>query len=114
MSMRACLKLAVLAGVMLAAGPVHADVYVWKDPQTGRTRMTSTPPEWVREGTSGPTVEVIRENRVIAPAAAFAKPQAPAELSARQRATASQAERKPPAAAEAGDAASVTGQQAGQ
>jgi hypothetical protein len=74
----------------LAGGPALADVYIWKDPVTGRTRMTNIPPPWVRDPAPGqrvPRVEVIREGRVIDPATALANPQprqAPVEVEAPQ------------------------------
>ena len=67
----------LLAGALLAA-PAHADVFVWKDPQTGRTRMSNIAPPWLREPVPGkrtPKVEVVRDNKVIDPSVAFATPQ---------------------------------------
>ena len=72
-----------LAGVTLlvgafAAASASADVFVWKDPQTGRTRMSNIAPPWLREPVPGqrmPKVEVVRDNKVIDPAVAFATPQ---------------------------------------
>ena len=71
------------AGVMLLAGAfaaasASADMFVWKDPQTGRTRMSNIAPPWLREPVPGkrmPKVEVVRDNKVIDPALAFATPQ---------------------------------------
>lgn len=75
------------AGVMLLAGAfaaasASADVFVWKDPQTGRTRMSNIAPPWLREPVPGkrmPKVEAVRDNKVIDPAVAFATPQRPPE-----------------------------------
>jgi len=72
-----------LAGAMLLAGAfaaasASADVFVWKDPQTGRTRMSNIAPPWLREPVPGkrmPKVEVVRDNKVIDPSVAFATPQ---------------------------------------
>ncbi len=72
-----------LAGAMLLAGAfaaasASADVFVWKDPQTGRTRMSNIAPPWLREPVAGqrmPKVEVVRDNKVIDPSVAFATPQ---------------------------------------
>ncbi len=69
-----------LAGAMLLAGAfaaasASADVFVWKDPQTGRTRMSNIAPPWLREPVPGqrmPKVEVVRDNKVIDPSVAFA------------------------------------------
>ncbi len=89
--MRMPLK-SVLAALALSAAALPpaamADMYTWKDPQTGRTRMSNIPPPWLRDSSAGPKVEVIRGNQLITPAVAFSKPQPPAELSARQRAAA--------------------------
>lgn len=89
----------IASALLLAALPLAAaaDMYSWKDPQSGRTRMSNSPPQWLREGLAGPRVEVIRENKVIDVGTAFAKPQEPAQMSARQRAMA----RLPSAEAEA-------------
>lgn len=88
----------LLAGTAMPPAAV-ADMYTWKDPETGRTRMSNIPPPWLRDGSPGPKVEVIRGNQLITPAAAFAKPQPPAELSARQRAAAGLPAQDKPAAA---------------
>ena len=74
--MRAVLVVAML-GAPLAA---NADVYMWKDPATGKTRMTNIVPQWLREPKPGarmPKVEVIRGGKVLDPATAFAKPEPP-------------------------------------
>ena len=99
----------VLVGLAMLAPAAFADVYVWKDTQTGRTRMSTSPPEWLREGTPGPKVEVIRENRVIDAATAFTAPQPPAEMSERQRAAARLPERKPAALPGAAEGAAAEG-----
>jgi hypothetical protein len=76
----ACIA-ALGAGTLLLAltgGAAFADVYIWKDPATGRTRMTNIPPPWVRDPAPRqrvPRVEVIREDRVMDPATALANPQ---------------------------------------
>lgn len=85
------MKIARIAAIsLLACLPLAAaaDMYTWRDPQTGRTRMSNSPPQWLRDGQPGPRVEVIRGNQVIDPAKAFATPQAPAQMSERQRAMA--------------------------
>jgi len=74
--MQAVLVVAML-GAPLAA---HADVYMWKDPATGKTLMTNIVPQWLREpkpGARTPKVEVIRDSKVLDPATAFAKPEPP-------------------------------------
>lgn len=63
----------------LPCGPAAADVFMWKDPATGKTRMTNIAPPWLREPKPGvriPKVEVIRGGKVLDPAAAFATPEA--------------------------------------
>lgn len=90
--MRRVLPRFMFPALLLAAAllpPVAvADMYTWRDPETGRTRMSNIPPPWVRDGSSGPRVEVIRGNRVIDIPTALSKPQPPAELSPSQRAAA--------------------------
>ncbi len=86
------------AALALAVVPAAADVFVWKDPQTGRTRMSNIAPPWVREpqpGQRAPKVEVIRERTVIDVQASFATPQAPAKPSEKQMAMGKRAQ--PPA-----------------
>lgn len=84
------MKITRTLAVVLACLPwaAAADMYTWKDPQTGRTRMSNSPPQWLREGLPGPRVEVMRGNKLIDAATAFASPQEPAQMSERQRAMA--------------------------
>lgn len=82
----ATLALAALCTVPFAGGMAWADVYIWRDPQTGAKRMSNIPPLWVRENTRGPRVEVLRDGKPISAQAASSNPQAPAEPSERQRA----------------------------
>jgi hypothetical protein len=79
------LILALLCAVAFT-GTAWADVYIWRDPQTGARRMSNVPPPWVRDNTRGPKVEILRDGKPISAEAASANPQAPAEPSARQRA----------------------------
>lgn len=92
----------VLAALVLTAAALPtasmADMFIWKDPETGRTRMSNIPPLWLRDGSIGPRVEVLRGNRPIDASAAFANPQPPAELSARQRAAAGLPDKDKPVA----------------
>ncbi len=77
------------AWLCLAAAPAAADMYTWKDPVDGRTRMSNIAPSWLREPVPGkrmPKVEVIRDQKVIDAATAFANPQEPARPSAKQMA----------------------------
>lgn len=78
--------LLVAAALLVPAMPAQADVYTWRDPQTGRKRMSNIPPRWVLENAVGPRVEVIRGNTVIDVGTSIAKPQEPAQPSAAQRA----------------------------
>jgi len=93
----------VLAVLLLATAALPsaavADMYIWKDPQTGGTRMSNIPPPWLRDGSGGPQVEVVRENKVIDVTTSLTKPQPPAELSARQRALARLPEQDKPVVA---------------
>jgi uncharacterized iron-regulated membrane protein len=79
------LILALLCAVAFT-GTAWADVYIWRDPQTGARRMSNAPPPWIRDNTRGPKVEILRDGKPISAEAASANPQAPTEPSARQRA----------------------------
>jgi len=94
------LRLAVAALSIGSGATAIADMYTWKDPVTGRTYMTNLPPPWLRGPKPGqriPKVEVMRDGRVMDPATAFAKPEAP-QVPTRRR---------------AGDAEEAAGAQAG-
>ncbi len=74
-------SVALLLCAMFIAMDCSADVYVWKDPQTGATRITSMPPPWLKSPGAhrrAPKVEVIRGTKVMDPATAAATPQAEA------------------------------------
>ena len=67
----------VVMGAPLAA---NADVFMWKDPATGKTRMTNIVPQWLREpkpGARAPKVEVMRGGKVLDAATALAPPEPP-------------------------------------
>ncbi len=83
---RLLLVLSVLCCGGLGAGMAWADVYIWRDPQTGAKRMSNVPPPWVRDNTRGPRVEILRDGKPISAEAAAANLRAPAEPSERQRA----------------------------
>lgn len=83
-SARGLLLVLLCAGAF--TGIAWADVYIWRDPQTGARRMSNVPPPWVRDNTRGPKVEILRDGKPISAQAAAANPQAPAEPSERQRA----------------------------
>ena len=72
----------LVAVMLLLARPALADMFVWKDPDTGKTRMSNIAPPWLREPVPGrrmPKVEVVRDNKVIDPGTALANPQRPPE-----------------------------------
>jgi len=70
--------LLLLIGVAALGAPsadARADVYRYRDPQTGRIKLTNVPPPWLKspgQASRGPSVEVIREppSSVRAPPAA--------------------------------------------
>ena len=49
-----------------AAGPAHAQLYTWKDPQ-GTVVIKNSPPPWYRENEKGrgPRVQVLRDGKII-------------------------------------------------
>lgn len=98
---------ACVASFALAGAPAWADMYMWRDPQTGAKRMSNIPPRWVVEQTRGPRVQVIRGNTVIDLNTSLSNPLPAAEPSARQRAmgeaaaaASSRPKEQPPAAPE--------------
>ncbi len=101
------LLLVLLVLCLMLASSARADVYMWKDPETGKTRMTNILPPWLRgakPGDSVPKVEIIRDGKVLDPATAFA-PAEPAPVSTRRR---GEAEGAPPGSGnEAGPASPV-------
>ena len=76
----------LVAVILLSPAAARADVYTWRDPQTGGKRMSNIPPRWVVENTVGPRVEVMRGSSIIDLNKALASPQEPAQPSAQQRA----------------------------
>jgi len=96
------LAAAIAAALITAAAPAAADMFVWKDPETGRTRMSNIPPPFLREPPARgrvPKVDVIRDRKVIDAATAFANPQQPATPSPSQLAKAKPEPAVKPAAA---------------
>jgi len=57
----------VAAALLLAGGPALAQVYSWKDPETGQTRFSNIAPRWYSRGetVSGPRVIVTAGDKVI-------------------------------------------------
>ncbi|MCC6608071.1 MAG: hypothetical protein IT515_00160 [Burkholderiales bacterium] len=54
----------------VAAAPVAAQVYSWRDPHTGQLRISTVPPPWLRErgaAAGGPRVHVFMEGKVVPP-----------------------------------------------
>lgn len=83
----ALLAAALAASLIAAVTPAAADMFVWKDPVDGRTRMSNIAPPFLREPPQrrpAPKVDVIRDRKVIDAATAFANPQAPARPSEQQ------------------------------
>ena len=69
-----------MVALLLPCAAANADVFMWKDPKTGKTQMTNIAPQWLREAKPGariPKVEVIRDGKVLDPAAVFAAPVPP-------------------------------------
>jgi hypothetical protein len=53
-------RLLIAVGILLLAGAdAHAEMYRYRDPETGRIKLTNVPPFWMK-GAGGPRVEVIR------------------------------------------------------
>ncbi|MCL4798608.1 MAG: hypothetical protein KJ025_03420 [Burkholderiales bacterium] len=67
---RAALAAALAALLAAAAAPAHAQVYSWRDSQTGQLRISTVPPPWLRAGgatAAGPKVNVIKDGKVVPP-----------------------------------------------
>ncbi len=52
---------------LIACQSAFSDVYMWKDPSTGSSKISNLAPAWYRSGgnSNGPRVIVLRGNRVI-------------------------------------------------
>lgn len=74
------MRIAVLLA-LLAAAPAHADLYRWRDPQTGSIKFSNLPPSWYgdpeREA-GAPFVEVVPDLSPRAQSAAAQAAAAPA------------------------------------
>jgi len=60
--------LALLA--CLAGAAAHAQVYSWRDPQSGQLRISTVPPPWLRDrgaAAAGPRVHVYKDGKVVPP-----------------------------------------------
>lgn len=61
---------AALAVALLAAGVAEAQLYRWRDPETGAVKLSSVPPPWYGRGVSnGPHVDLIVNGRAVDPLA---------------------------------------------
>lgn len=49
----------------LAVAPVAARMYQWRNPATGTTQMSGTPPAWYRSAERGPRVYVFENNQLV-------------------------------------------------
>lgn len=83
------MRLALLLALLLAA-PAQADLYRWRDPQTGSIKFSNLPPSWYgdpQREAGAPFVEIVPDlsprgpNAAPQAAAAPAKPAAPGVLS---------------------------------
>ena len=62
----AALAIALVAG---AAAPAEAQLYRWRDPESGSVKFSSLPPPWFIRGVSqGPHVEVLVNGKLVDPA----------------------------------------------
>lgn len=61
------LGLALAAAALLTGGAAHAQMYSWKDPDSGRSKLSNIPPPWYNRGASasGPRVITTRGGKVI-------------------------------------------------
>jgi hypothetical protein len=59
--------IATAAAIVCTAAPgeVAAELYRWRDPQTGATHYSSVPPAWYRRGEGGPSVQVIVDGKAV-------------------------------------------------
>lgn len=56
--------LCAIAALLVAMGSARAELYRYRDPQTGKMKYTTVPPPWLknpRTAARGPKVEIIRE-----------------------------------------------------
>lgn len=80
------LAIAAAAFTLIGGGEARAELYRWRDPQTGATHYSSVPPAWYRRGEGGPPVQVIVDGKPVdrppdsgtAPGPAPAQPRAAA------------------------------------
>ena len=63
---RATLAAAAAAVLCVVAfRDANAELYRWRDPQTGAMNYSSVPPSWYRRGEGGPTVQVIVDGKPV-------------------------------------------------
>jgi hypothetical protein len=88
--------LVAAATLFISSGrDVAAELYRWRDPQTGATHYSSVPPAWYRRGAGGPPVQVIVDGKAVDQPPDSA--QGPAPTPAPQRAAAGTAPSPTPA-----------------
>lgn len=59
-------RMFALAALLGAAGSVSAQMYVWKDPETGTTKMSNLRPEWFRNpAMRGPHTQLLLNGRLV-------------------------------------------------
>lgn len=90
MTARGAACAATLALLLGAAGAADAQLYRWRDPETGSVKLSTVPPPWYRGGvSSGPHVDVLVDGKVadpltrraVAPAQGAAGPLPPPRVS---------------------------------
>jgi hypothetical protein len=50
---------------VVAFSDAHAELYRWRDPQTGAMNYSSVPPSWYRRGEGGPPVQIIVDGKPV-------------------------------------------------
>ena len=61
------LGIALTAAFLLFSYPAHAQMYSWKDPNTGQSKFSNIPPPWYSRGesVSGPRVTMTLGGKVV-------------------------------------------------
>jgi hypothetical protein len=61
-------RAAALAVLLGAAGAADAQLYRWRDPETGSVKLSTVPPPWYRGGvSSGPHVDMLLDGKLADP-----------------------------------------------
>ena len=58
-------RIVVFVCLCLAMAPLSARMYQWRNPATGTTQLSGTPPAWYRSADPGPRVYVFDNNQLI-------------------------------------------------